>query len=166
MNLKLKSILKGKTIIIGIGNSIRGDDGVGPELIKELNNSQLSILRLYSGQALNYQLILLDAGEVPENYLGKVTKLKPDTILLVDAVDFGREPGSTRIIDTEFLSEGGLSTHNASLKLSIEYLKKETGANIFLLGIQPQNITMGSEISYSVEKKIKEIKEELTRCMN
>jgi len=32
----LKEKLKGKVVIVGIGNSLRGDDGAGPELIKSL----------------------------------------------------------------------------------------------------------------------------------
>ena len=32
-------MLKGKVLVVGIGNVLRGDDGAGPELLRELKNS-------------------------------------------------------------------------------------------------------------------------------
>ena len=59
---KLKNRLQGKALIVGIGNRLRGDDGVGPEIINRLS-SPLP------------HLLLFDVGETPENYLGKIVLL-------------------------------------------------------------------------------------------
>ena len=148
--LQLKKILKGKVLIVGIGNTFRGDDGAGPALIKSL---QLGV----QSSTLNCQLHLIDAGEVPENFLGNMVKRKPDTILFVDVADFGEAAGSIKLIDTENLSAGGFSTHSSSLSLVIEYLRKETQAEILLLGIQPKNLRMGEGLSKPVQKAIQDI---------
>jgi len=129
---------------VGIGNPLRGDDAAGPELIKELRNS----LRC---------LLLLDVGEVPENYLEKIVKEKPNTIVLVDAVDLGAPPGTIRIIEEGDIRDESLSTHNVSLRLVAKYLQRETSADVFLLGIQPKTIQFGKEISEPVRGGLEKI---------
>ena len=146
--------IKGKIVIVGIGNTLRGDDGAGPEIIKRLKDS-----------STNYQLFLIDVGAVPENFLQKIVGHRPDVILLVDTVNLEKPAGSVEIIEGEDLKEEGFSTHNASLKLTIDYLKKETGADILLLGIQPKNIGFGQRISPEVKRAIDKTVKEI-KCMN
>ena len=140
--------LKGRVVIVGIGNSLRGDDGAGPALIREMRP-------LVSEE--NSKITLIDAGEAPENYLQKILDPEPDTILLVDAADFKAPPGSFRSIESQESLEQGLSTHNASLKLTIDFLKMSTGAEILLLGIQPENTYLGESLSGPVRNTIKKI---------
>ena len=85
-------ILKGKTVIVGIGNSLRGDDGLGPELILKLQGK--------------LKAVCIDAGNSPESYTGKIVKENPDTILLVDAVHLNLPPGQYRLL-IGFYDEGG-----------------------------------------------------------
>lgn len=139
-----KNRLQGKVSIVGIGNRLRGDDGAGPELIKKLKN----LLRC---------LLLFDVGEVPENYLEKIAREKPDTIVLIDAVELGASPGTIKIIESDDIKDESLSTHKVSLKLVANYLRKRTSADVFLLGIQPQNTEFGGEISESVRKALEKV---------
>ncbi len=145
---ELKKRLKGKIVVVGIGNPLRGDDGAGPALICQLKSGT---------QKTNPLIELIDAGEVPENYLSKIATLKPDTVVLVDAADFDAPPGTMKIISPQDIPERGFSTHTASLKLTIQYLKSETDADIFLLGIQPRSIQLGEGISAPVKKTIDKI---------
>ncbi len=157
--LELKKRLRGKVVIVGIGNTLRGDDGAGPKLIEQLKNSQLL--------TLSSKLSLISVGEVPENYLAKIAEHKPDTIMLVDAVDFGSEPGSVRLIEQDTLKEESFFSHNASIKLIISYLRKTTKGLVLLLGIQPtKNLQMGSGLSEPVKQAIRRIEEFLIRCVN
>ena len=71
----LKLHLAGKVVILGIGNTFRGDDGIGSLLAQRLKDK--------------VSFIVYDSGPSPENYLGKIIKDKPDNIIIVDAVDFG-----------------------------------------------------------------------------
>ena len=162
---QLKDRLKGKVVIVGIGNILRGDDGAGPELIKRLEFRKFS--------TLNSKLFLMDVGEVPENYLERIAGYKPDVILLVDVVDFKSSPGSIKVIGQDALRDEGFSTHNVSLKLAMKYLKEETKADVFMLGIQPKKLNpvrgkapMDSELSGPVKKALNRIEECLIRCMN
>ena len=167
----LKEKLKGKVVIVGIGNSLRGDDGAGPELIKKLKVKSLkfkvrSSEKNHELSTPNHQLCLIDTGSVPENFLQKIVGERPDVILLVDTINLGKPAGSVEIIKAENLKEESFSTHNASLKLTIAYLKKETKASVFLLGIQPKNIGFGQKISPEVEESVKKIAKEIEEIVH
>ncbi|MBU1124519.1 MAG: hydrogenase maturation protease, partial [Candidatus Omnitrophica bacterium] len=64
--------LHGKTVIVGIGNTLRSDDGAGSLLAARIKDKT------------SFQVF--DTGSSPENYLGKIIREKPDTIILVDCV--------------------------------------------------------------------------------
>jgi len=147
---KIKDMLRGKVLIVGIGNPLRADDGVGPEIIRRLRG------RLPSS-------LLFDVGEVPENYLEKLVKENPDTIVLIDAVQFDSKPGTVRIIEKDNITNESLSTHRISLSMVKDYLEKETCADIFLLGIQPETIKLGKGISEPVRKSLEKIVDMIER---
>ena len=136
-------ILKGKVVIIGIGNILRGDDGLGPVLIDQLK-----------GQV---QACCLDVGTTPESYAGKITKEDPDVILFVDALHLDRLPGTYAILEKDDIMKSGFTTHDMSARMFIEYLQSQTSAQIYMLGVQPQNLSLGEGISDQVRKSLDEI---------
>jgi len=136
----LKSILNGKVVILCLGNPDRGDDGAGPYFASLLKGKT------------SYEVI--DAGVTPENYTGVVQRLKPDTIIIVDAVRFEGEPGDVGIFSGEDLRSGKVSTHDVSPKLLIEYLKSSTNAEIYVLGIKPVSNKLGDSLSQEVKQAV------------
>lgn len=133
----LRSHLNRKTIILGIGNTLRSDDGIGSILASRLKDK------------LPYTVY--DAGESPENYLDKIIKDSPETVVIIDAVDFGGKPGEFRILEAEDLKAANLFfTHNASLSLSINYLQGNLKVDIIILIIQPKSIALKDELSQEV----------------
>ena len=144
-NLKerLKERLKGEIVIVGMGNPLKGDDGLGPCLIKRLKGK----VRAH----------LIDGGSAPENYVGKISFLKPDTILVIDACDLGWEPGRVELLEIEQMKHTGYSTHSISPGVFMNYLKEETGADIFMLAVQPQEAKLGARLSFPVKKAIEKI---------
>lgn len=146
-------ILKGKIVIVGVGNTLRGDDGFGSILIEKLKKNFEEI----GDRQYKSIPILIDAGNAPENYAGKIAKEKPDTILIVDAIDLGLKPGEYEIIKRTDMVETGFTTHNMSLSMFIEFLEKETGAEIYILGVQPEKVSFGEEMSGAVEMALEEI---------
>ncbi len=134
----LTNRLSGKVIILGVGNTLRGDDGVGPYLIEQLE-----------GQV---DASLLDCGDIPENFLGKIAAQQPDSILIIDAIDFGMTPGTVALVEQDNLERINWLTHHASLQLFINCIKAYTGAGVVVLGIQPKSIDLGNEISTEVRE--------------
>ena len=139
----IKDILKGKIVIVGIGNTLRADDGFGPALVEKLTGK--------------VNAVCLDAGSAPENYTGKIVKEKPDTILLVDALHLGFAPGKYEILKKDQILKSGFSTHDISPYMFIDYLEKQTEADIYMLGVQPENLSFGQEMSTSVKRALNKI---------
>ena len=138
-----EKIFKGKIAIVGIGNIMRRDDGFGPALVNRIKSK--------------IDALCIDAGPAPENYLGSIIKEKPDTILLVDAIHMERRPGYYDLLRKQDILRGGFTTHNMSPVMIIEYLEKETKADIYMLGVQPQNIFFGDELSARLNRALREL---------
>ena len=94
---------------------------------------------------------LLDVGEVPESYLGRLLEQKARTILVLDAADMGEAAGTVAILEAEDLAECNVSTHQMPLELFFRYLRENSHADVFALGVQPKQIALGSEMSPEVE---------------
>jgi hydrogenase 3 maturation protease len=109
-----------------IGNIDGGDDGVGP----------------YIAGHLKQDFNVIDCGIIPENYTSIVKKEKPDTLIIIDAVEMGLEPGSLRIVPEEKIGVMHISTHGIPLSVLIGYLKNYVN-NIILIGVQPKNMSGG-----------------------
>ena len=130
---------------MGIGNDIRGDDGIGPyivENIKHLESSNVSIL---------------NATTVPENFTGKIRKIDPTHIIIVDAVIMNEGPGKIKIVKKEEVAGVSLSTHSMSLSYLVNYLELEKPYNILFIGIEPESMELGQGLSPLVKSSSDEI---------
>jgi hydrogenase 3 maturation protease len=112
-------------VLIGIGNILNGDDGIGPWVAQHFRHE-------------NWKTI--DCGTVPENFTGPVKKWSPDLLVLVDATDMDLPPGEIRCIPTSMISELHLSTHALPLSLLMNHLQG-TIKKMVLVGIQPKRFT-------------------------
>ncbi len=138
--INIKSLLTERTVVLCIGNIDRGDDGVGPYLALAIKGK--------------VPCEVIDAGVAPENYTGVITKLKPEVIIIIDAIQFDGEAGEARLFSGEDLRVGKVSTHDVSPKLLIEYLKSSTNADIYLLGVKPKSNKLGEGLSDEVAKAV------------
>lgn len=146
-----KRILKGRVVIVGIGNVLRGDDGLGPELVQRLS---------YKVEAC-----CINAGNALENHLGPIGRYNPDTVLLVDAMHLGLRPGDVRIVDPSRIEHAGLSTHDVSPCLFLDFLVEASNCNVFLLGVQPEGIEIGSGMSTAVQNTLDSLERELLEAL-
>lgn len=138
-------------VIVGIGNELRGDDAAGVKIVRLLKKRQKT------------KAELIDAGAVPENYLGKISKIKPGVVILIDAAEMELPPGTVKEIKSDELDSVSFSTHAGSLSLVIDFLKQETNADIRLIGIQPGKRDLGSEMSKQVKQAINLLLPELEK---
>lgn len=131
--------IRSRSVVLGVGNRMRGDDAVGSRLTEELKGIE--------------GLVVFDCGTTPENFIEPVARLNPERILVVDACAFGGEPGESRLFeraDLARLSAGLLSTHTLPLSLVVAMLEQEVGATIQVLGVQPEQIAFGTGLSEPV----------------
>ena len=131
-----------KLIILGVGNELKSDDGVGPFIIKNLMDENIESDRL----------LLIDSGTVPENFTGKIRKENPSHVIIVDACLMGCRPGDIRIVDKDDFTNIGISTHSMSLSYFVKYLERDTDFKIIFVGIEPETMDWGANPTENVEK--------------
>ncbi len=160
---KLQSILKpasqeqrAKVAIVGIGNTLQGDDAAGVEAAHEL-----SLLI----DDCEY-VIVVNAGSAPENLTGMLRRFDPDWVLLIDAAEMDEEPGTLRWLDWN--ETGGISASSHTLPLSIlsRYLVEELQCKVALLGIQPQALSFGGPLSGPVQHAVDQIVAEMCALLD
>jgi hydrogenase 3 maturation protease len=132
-----------KIAVIGIGNKLKADDGFGPEVLKKLK------------QKVNDNILLVNTGDVPENFLEKIVNFNPGKIFIVDAVEFQGKIGDIKFFDTDEIDFKSLSTHKNSL--FIDYLKKSLRCEIKLIGIKPKTTEFGGSMTNEIKNKIDDV---------
>lgn len=143
--------------ILGIGNPFRSDDAAGV-LIAHTLSSRASALD-------PEHLLILEAGQAPENTTGKLRRFAPNLVLLIDAADMGETPGRVKCIPEESIDGMSASTHSLPLSILARYLTLELNCTVILLGIQPGSNEVGEAISPEVSQSINEVVEELDRSL-
>ena len=142
MRPDLHSLLDKKDIallFVGIGNVLLSDDGTGVYISQRLKEDN------------NIKVITVEVSI--ENYIKKINDTRADIIILIDCVSFNKEPGYYSLISATELIDFTTNTHNISLKNISAFFKKE----VFILGIQPANVTFGEKLTDQVKRAADEI---------
>lgn len=132
-----------KLIILGVGNELKCDDGVGPFIIKKLQAEDIED---------KDKLLFINAETVPENFTGKLRKESPSHIIIVDACLMGGKPGDIKIVDKYDFANIGISTHSMSLSFFVRYLEKGNDFKIIFVGIEPESMDYSEKLTENVEK--------------
>lgn len=135
---QLGKICERKTLIVGIGNTLKGDDGAGCIVCERLRDSLGGLV--------------IDAGTVPENYIGPIIDKRPDVLVVVDAIDFGGSAGEVRIFAPRELSSAAFSTHTLSPRLFVDVICKSIPTEVWFVGIQAGQTRLGEGLSSQVEE--------------
>ncbi len=144
-----------RLVFLGIGNELRHDDAVGLVVVEKLHS-----------RVNNRDVTLLNCADIPENFTGHVKRLGPDCVVLVDAADFGGHPGDVHAFTIGDVEEGGISTHKASLAVLGAYLRSETGASVFIVGIQPGSTEFGTGLTPRLQEASDSIAEVISTVLN
>ncbi|MBN1973157.1 MAG: hydrogenase 3 maturation endopeptidase HyCI [Sedimentisphaerales bacterium] len=137
----LNPLRNSKTIILGVGNVLKGDDALGPLVCERLKPEKVSAE-------------VIDAATVPENYIQTIIKKAPQNLLIIDAIDFAAKPGTIKIFEAEKLNSFAISTHTLSPRIFINLICQSIKLKVYFLGIQPAQTHLGSPISQRVQKSI------------
>jgi hydrogenase 3 maturation protease len=142
-----------KEIILGIGNTLNGDDGIGVYVAQKIiEQLQAAEEELEQAQAMGIRgVIAINCGTTPENYTSIIRKHNPDRLVLVDAAEMALRPGSFRIVSPEKIGVMHVSTHNIPLSVFVSYVRGSCKA-VVLIGIQPYRMEFGTGLSSIVQK--------------
>jgi len=145
---QLSKLRGSKTVIVGVGNTLKGDDGAGPLVCQQLSGKVCAEI--------------IDAGTVPENYIQPIIKKAPANLLVIDAMDFGASPGTINIFKPQQLSSVVTSTHTLSPRLFAQIVCQSLNVNVYFIGIQPAQTQLGESVSPQVSKAIQRLSHVIT----
>lgn len=140
---QLNKLHGSRTLIVGIGNTLKGDDGLGPLLCRELTGKVCAEL--------------IDAATVPENYIQPIVKKAPRNLLIIDAIDFNAPPGTINVFKPEQLNSLVISTHTLSPRIFIDMVTQAINVGVYFIGVQPAQTTFGQSLSDSVRHALQRL---------
>lgn len=138
-----------KKAVIGIGNTLRRDDGIGIVILESL----LDFHKRNGTAYLNFGIASFDLLHRIQNY---------NKVLLIDGINASLIPGELRIFELskiEYdLKSSVISSHELNLK-DLFALSKNLGikAKIYVAGIQIKDASFGEGLSEELENKKEEI---------
>jgi hydrogenase maturation protease len=138
-----------KAGIIGVGNPLRRDDGIGIVLLEKIIEKKNDL-----PEGIEY----IDGGTGGMNLLHILALF--DVALIIDAVNFNGRPGESKLFKSEDIcskkSSINMSTHETDI-LKIINLSKELGEapnNLFVFGVQPKDTSHGDDLSPELQKAV------------
>lgn len=137
-----------KTAVIGIGNILKKDDGVGVRVIEKLMEEELPSTAE-----------LVDGGTSTLDTLGYFVDFKK--VIVVDSLKAGYEPGTIYKISPEDISQykkENLSIHDVQI-LDVVKMANLLGSfpKVTIYGIEPKEISFDLELSETMKSKMPEI---------
>jgi len=140
---------KAEIAVMGIGNILMQDEGIGVHIIRELEKYDF-----------NPHIALIDGGNMGMDLLSFFYEY--NKMIIVDAVDFEKEPGFIDTIENDdilALFTTKMSLHHLGLKDVLSYAKllDQTPEDLCLFGIQPHKVEMEIELSQIVNSRIHEL---------
>lgn len=132
-------MMKNKPVVLGLGNPLFQDEGLGIHMIHQLMQD-----------GINEQAEFIDGGTDALALLGVIEEA--EHLLVIDAIDGDYPPGTIRQLAGEeipLLVTGRMSVHQIGFQevLALAGLRGKLPAHIVLLGVQPQSLDWGTELS-------------------
>jgi len=142
----------GRVAVVGAGNLLLGDEGVGVHVVEALNKEYVPPF-----------VTIVDAGTALVDILGSLRGY--ERILLVDALRAGGSPGSLYRFEMGQLQERAekgqlvMSLHQSGL-LEAVALARFRGLNpdsITIIGVEPESLQPGIELSETVSRRVPDV---------
>lgn len=142
---------KNRIVVLGVGNILLTDEGVGVRVVEELD-------RRY---AFPDNVSLVDGGT--QGLALMATIQEADHLVVVDAVMGGGTPGTIYRLEKEDLPKGlrmKQSAHDSDLieALNLSALIDQSPQSVVVIGIEPESLTpFNLELSEPVKGKVEEL---------
>ena len=138
---QLREFLKGaqRIAVLGIGNPLRTDDGLGPFIVENMKTKHPNVF-------------IENVGSVPEAFARPLAEFGADRVIMVDAADMRKPVGHIELVTKDRIGGIAISTHSMPLSFLMMYLEDATNGQTILLGIQPQNIDFGEGMTPEIEE--------------
>lgn len=143
------------TVVIGLGNPLMGDDGLG----------LVALTRLQAG-GTPPDVELIDGGTWGMNLLPTIETAH--RILFIDAIDTGGAPGTLQVLERHQLPRylaTKISPHQVDLRdvLAVAELRGHLPDETVAIGLQPGALETPFELSRAVQDRLDELVTAVTR---
>ncbi len=143
---KLAELRADQPVFIGVGRDGRSDDGAGLELASRMKD-------------LGIEDVYLEA-EIEEDHI--LGGLSGRPLVFIDALNTNERPGKITILPLQQLFWSAVLSHrlmpSLTLRLAYDQIK-----NAYLLGIQPESIVEGDQLSPPVRAALEKVISEIIR---
>lgn len=144
------STSNGRTVVIGLGNPLMGDDGLG----------LVALERLRSDYVIPPEVELVDGGTWGMNLLPVIEDAA--RVILIDAIDVAAAPGTPLRLERERLPRylaTKISPHQVDLRdvLALAELRGTLPADTIALGLQPASVEMRHSLSAVVRGRVDDL---------
>ncbi len=148
----------GRTVVIGLGNPLMADDGIGLVALQRLADAW--------GETDGVEFV--DGGTWGMNLLPLLESV--DDVIFLDAVRTGAPPGTLVVLDRDQLPRRfmhKMSPHQIDLRevLALLTLRGTLPARLVALGIEPERIEMSTELSRCAETALPALLERVTAML-
>jgi hydrogenase maturation protease len=140
----------GRISVLGIGNILLSDEGVGVHAVNAIKKKY----------AFSPEIEIMDGGTMGLDLLPVFQT--QDKIIIIDAVDFNKEPGHVGAIEGNNIPtvlNTKLSVHHIGFSdlLYAAKLLRETPPEVYLVGIQPKSFAVGLEMTDEIRTRLDDI---------
>jgi hydrogenase maturation protease len=148
-------------LVLGLGNTLLSDDGVGPVLVRRLADRKCSWTK---------DVDFVDGGTQGLALLGHLGGRH--AVIIVDAVKMGAPAGTVHRLTLpelrQFRSGRAGSGHesNAGDLLAAAELLNELPSWLCVVGVEPEKVTTGVVLSPAVQEALPAASEEVDRLLN
>ena len=144
-----------RTVVIGLGNPLMADDGVGIAALERLRAA---------GVPAGVELV--DGGTWGMNLLPVIEAA--DKLVLMDAIDAGGEPGTLHVLERARIPRylaTKISPHQVDLcdVLALAELRGTLPEDTVAIGLQPARVEMSCELSDAVRDLVDDLVAAVTR---
>jgi hydrogenase maturation protease len=146
--------LSRKIAVIGVGNSLRRDDGIGVMILE-------SLLKFYKREGIDY----LNFATASFDLINRIKDY--NRILLIDGINADLSAGELKIFKLEDIKwdpkAASASTHELNLKDLFE-LSKNLGlkTKVYVAGIQVENTSFGEGLTEALENRKEDIVKQIS----
>jgi len=135
---------KSRLAVLGVGNDLMMDDGIGVHLVRALSKEPASP-----------GVELIEAGNAVLGGLDAVPEAAD--VLVIDAADGGEEPGSVYRFGLDDIdARRGVSLHEAAIPeaFAVARLGGARFGKVTVLGVEPAVVDVGTELSPTLKEKL------------
>jgi hydrogenase maturation protease len=142
---------RGPVLVLGIGNTLMGDEGVGVRVVRELASA---------ADGLPEDARLMDGGTLGLDLLPFLEDAR--AVLFIDAMEAGATPGSVFVLrgaELEARLNGKLSAHQVGVGdlVAVARLRGTLPRHTSFVGVQPAEVDVGLDLSGPVAAALPEL---------